>query len=146
MSKKSDTLYFKIPEPLNFGWSFKMTVEHIIDRMPQFASVSGARKGGKLIDAVEKAERDPAAIVAWPTELCELVQSYVNSEQFQMPSNQIFRNGIPTDQIVPKRMYLPHIDAILEAAEVVPSPTKSMAPDESTPTPEAPKADEAPAN
>lgn len=142
---KSETLYFKIPEALPFGWSFRNTVEHIVDRMPQFSSVSGARKGAKLIDAVEKAETDPSGIVAWPTELCEMVQAYLRSDSYQLPCNYLFRNGAPTDQMVPKKLYLPHMDAILEASDIVPS--KSVAADEQAAPAEASQAaQEAPAN
>lgn len=127
MSNKSDTVYFLVPEALSFGWSFKMTVEHIVDRMPQFASVSGARKGGKLIEAVEKALDDEAHVVAWPRDLWEIVKVYVESDAFQLPVNQIFRNNVGTDQIVPKRLYLPHIDALLGAEGSPPAPKKSVA-------------------
>ena len=138
MSNKSETVYFLIPEALPFGWSFKMMAEYIVDRMPQFASVSGARKGAKLIDAIEKAEKDPAHVVAWPTDLWELVKAYLTGDGFQMPSNQVFRNGVPTDQVIGKRHYLPHIDAILEASDVVPTPKSVEKPvSENQPLPES---------
>lgn len=122
MANKTDptTKYFKIPEALQQGWSFMMTVEYVVDRLPAFQTVAGARKGAKLIDAVEKAQAAPPHVVAWPFDLWNLVGRYLESDAFQLPKNFLMRNGIPTDQLVPMKDYLPHIDAILEASDEEP--------------------------
>lgn len=121
MAKNSSTTkYFKIPEALVFGWSFMMTVEFIVDRVPQFQSVAGARKGAKLIDAVEAALKVEGSVVTWPSELWDEVVKFINSDAFHLPKNFLMRNGVPTDQIVPLKDYLPHIDAILEAGDEAP--------------------------
>lgn len=128
MSNAGPTVYFLIPEALPFGWSFKATAEHVIDRVPAFASVSGARKGGKLIEAIEIAETNPPHIVEWPKDLWELVKAFIASEQYQLPSNLIFRDGVLTDKIVPRKLYLAHIDAILGATDTPPAITVPVPP------------------
>lgn len=141
MAKESETKQFNIPEALVFGWPFLSTVEYIIDRVPEFQSVSGARKGGKLVTAVEEAQAKaakaakpespaPAAVVVWPTELWRIVVRYLSSEQFQMPKNMLVLAGKATDQIVPLRLYLPHIDAILEAEDPAPKSVDTPAVEE----------------
>lgn len=120
MSKKeSETKEFIIPEALPFGYSFMMFVEYVVDRVPEFQSVAGARKGAKIVDAVEAAEKDVDHIVRWPTELWKAICKTLDSEQFQMPRNFIVRAGIATDQLVPLRLYLPMAEAILEAQDKV---------------------------
>lgn len=122
MASKPDptTKYFEIPEALLQGWSFLMTAEYIVDRLPAFQTVAGARKGAKLIDAVEKAQATPPHVVAWPFDLWKLVVAYINSDAFQLPKNFLMRNGITTDHLVPLKDYLPHFDAILEASDEEP--------------------------
>ncbi len=114
------TKYFKIPEPLPQGWSFMMTAEYIIDRIPQFQTTAGARKGAKLLDAVEKALSAKPPVVEWAGETWSIVAQFIESENFRLPTNYLMRGGIPTDQLVPMKAYLPHIDAILEAADEAP--------------------------
>lgn len=119
MSKESFK-EFKLPEALPVGYPFLAFAEHVIDRTPEFQSVSGARKGSILIDAVVRAEKSDDHIVRWPKELWEIVDKTLKSEGFVMPRNQIIRNGLPTDSIVPLRCYLPFADAILEAYDAKP--------------------------
>lgn len=111
---------FSLPEAMPLGYSFRVFTEYVIDRVPEFQSVSGARKGGKLVDAVEAAEKEPEHIVRWPTALWKLVCVLLNSEQFQLPKNFLVINGVASDQLVPLRKYLPFVDAILTAEDPKP--------------------------
>lgn len=117
MAKQEKFKSFKLPESLQFGFTFMMFAEHVVDRVPEFQSVSGARKGASLIEAVSAAEKSEDNLVKWPTPLWELVKRLLESEQFQMPKNYFVRNGSATDQLAPLRMYLPHAEAILEAED-----------------------------
>lgn len=129
MAKDSEFKEFVIPEALPFGYPFSMFVEYVVDLVPQFQSVSGTRKGAKLIDAViAAAENEDDHTCRWPSELWQLVVNTLKADNFQMPKNFLIRNGIPTSQLVPLRLYLPHVDAILEASEPKP---KSEAVDQS---------------
>lgn len=149
MAKKEDsaTKEFILPEALPFGYPFIMFVEHVINHVPEFQSVSGARKGAKLIDAVESAQegamkaedKTKPAIVRWPSDLWKIVCKTLESDQFQMPRNFFQRNGVQLDQMVPGRLYIPMADAILEAEDEVTLPKS-----EEVAAPEPPKEAEAP--
>lgn len=117
MAKQEKFKSFKIPEPMAVGYSFMMFVEHVVDRVPEFQSVSGARKGGALIDAVAAAEKSDGHLVKWPSSLWECVVRTLRSEQFQLPKTLLIRNNTPTDQLVPLRDYLPLADAVLDAED-----------------------------
>lgn len=117
MAKQEKFKSFKLPEALTFGYSFMMFAEHVVDRVPEFQSVAGVRKGAILLDAVAAAEKSDSNIVKWPAPLWDYVQRVLESDQFQMPKNYLLRNGTPTDNIVPLRAYLPYADAILEATD-----------------------------
>ncbi len=108
---------FKIPEALPAGYTFTLFAEYVIDRVPEFQSVSGARKGGKLLDAVARA-LEGGTLVRWPEDLWSTVCKYLNSAQFQMPQNRIIVGGAVTEQLLSLRSYLPMADAILDAVEV----------------------------
>lgn len=116
MSKDTEFKEFVIPEALPFGYAFLMFVEYIVDRVPAFQSVSGARKGSKLIDAVvEASARADDHTCRWPADDWQVVVNLLKSDDFQMPKNYVVRNGALTDQLVPLRLYLPYADTILEA-------------------------------
>lgn len=121
MAKDSEFKEFVIPEALPFGYPFSMFVEYVVDRVPQFQSVSGTRKGAKLIDAVVAAAEDKDGhLCRWPTDLWQMVVDTLKKDDFQMPKNFFIRNGTATHQMVPLRLYLPHADAILEASDPKP--------------------------
>ncbi len=117
MATESETKEFNVPEALVFGWSFLNTTEYIVDRVPEFQSVSGARRGGKLVAAVEVAMASEPHIVSWPTDLWQIVCRCIASDSFQLPRNYFVNKGKPTDQLVPLRSYLPHFEAILAAKD-----------------------------
>lgn len=147
MAKEKDKevfVEFPLPEALPLGYSFINFTEYLVDRVPAFQSVSGTRKGGKLVDAVVEAAKEEPHLVRWPKDLWKLLCDLLESESFQMPKNYIVRDFVQTDQLVPLRFYLPHVDAILEAKD---APTKSdtVAAD-GPPSDEITKEDQASAN
>ena len=129
MAKTSEK-YIQIPGAINLAgleYTHKMLVLHFLDTARPFQTRSGARIGGKILDAIESAEKAGAAFYVLDFEWWKLLRDVAEGDETELPVMTQQRHnaagdpvGEPTIAKIGAVHYMPLIDPIDQATNAPP--------------------------